>query len=814
MVSKSVLKRTCHRQSVLSSHPVGSVTTMKRCILFALGLLVIATPYSRAGQGGVLRNPGFESRVPLEDWQVVTYGSSAAAELDAHEVHEGAQSLRISAALPSDTALGQDLSLCPGAWYRFSGWVKTRGLDPLDAPVCGTFQVQRSAGRSVIAGGPSHSGDTPWSRVELVFRAPPDGGVRVAPFLVGYGKGRGTAWFDGMALEPVNPAGAPVIVTADLLRATRINPFQYGQFIEYLCMLVPAMWAEQLDDGGFEGLSPYKVAYIKETDFREHDWYPAGATNRAVFERDRTTKINGDQSLKIAVQDGAPCTVAISQNGVNANRRVGSKFTGFFKQSGIKSPVTISLNRDRAVYASFEVVPGEAWGQHAGRLLPAINDVDATLSISFRGPGTLWIDSVSLVSEDGVSGWRRDVVQAVREMKPGIIRFGGSTLDDPNLGEFEWRDTIGDPARRRPFRAWGGLQPPGAGLEEIVQFCRLVNAEPLICVRFSRREPQDAADQVQYLNGGVDTPMGALRAKNGHAEPYNVRYWQVGNERKGADYEERLAAFCQAMKKADPSIEIMSSYPTPGVLDRAGALLDFVAPHHYECENLAGEEDDLNAVRKMIAEHAKGRPIKAAVTEWNTTGGDWGTGRAKLWTLANALACSRYHNLMHRHCDLVQIACRSNLVNSFCSGCIQTDDYRLYKTPVYYAQQLYATLAGDRPLKIVSPLPATVGLDLSATLAPAGDAVILFAVNDSLQAISRPLDLSAFAAGDKNPPRSFQVWTLADTKAAGEPDVTNSFADIERIIPSRTAITPGSLRFDYSFPALSLTVLRYGPHID
>jgi hypothetical protein len=133
---------------------------------------------------------------------------------------------------------------------------------------------------------------------------------------------------------------------------------------------------------------------------------------------------------------------------------------------------------------------------------------------------------------------------------------------------------------------------------------------------------------------------------------------------------------------------------------------------------------------------------------------------------------------------------------------------------VYYAQQLYATLAGDRPLKIVSPLPATVGLDLSATLAPAGDAVILFAVNDSLQAISRPLDLSAFAAGDKNPPRSFQVWTLADTKAAGEPDVTNSFADIERIIPSRTAITPGSLRFDYSFPALSLTVLRYGPHID
>ena len=94
-----------------------------------------------------------------------------------------------------------------------------------------------------------------------------------------------------------------------------------------------------------------------------------------------------------------------------------------------------------------------------------------------------------------------------------------------------------------------------------------------------------------------------------------------------------------------------------------------------------------------------------AVTEWNTTAGDAGPRRARLWTLENALACSRYHNLIHRHCDLVAIANRSNLVNSFCSGFIQTDNHRLYKTPTYYAQKLYATMAGDRPLRIESPLP-------------------------------------------------------------------------------------------------------------
>ena len=121
-----------------------------------------------------------------------------------------------------------------------------------------------------------------------------------------------------------------------------------------------------------------------------------------------------------------------------------------------------------------------------------------------------------------------------------------SPLDDASLGEFQWKDTIGDPDRRQPFRAWGGLQPTGPGLEEIVQFCKLVDAEPLICVRVSKRKPADAAEEVQYFNGAENTPMGALRAKNGHAKPYGIKYWQVGNERAGQDYEARLAAFCKA----------------------------------------------------------------------------------------------------------------------------------------------------------------------------------------------------------------------------------------------------------------------------
>jgi alpha-N-arabinofuranosidase len=284
-----------------------------------------------------------------------------------------------------------------------------------------------------------------------------------------------------------------------------------------------------------------------------------------------------------------------------------------------------------------------------------------------------------------------------------------------------------------------------------------------------------------------------------------VKYWQVGNERSGTDYEARLPEFCKAMKEVDPSITLLSSYPTEGVLRRAGELIDYVCPHHYDCTNLAASEHDLDAVRALCRALAPKRSVKVAVTEWNTTAGDWGPRRARLWTLENALACSRYHNLLHRHCDLVDIANRSNLTNSFCSGIIQTDNHRLYKTPTYYAQQLYATLAGDRPLKVESALPVAWKPDVSATLSADGTAVTLFAVNAGTSDVTRPVDLTAFGDGG----REVEVWTLADRHKAGEPDVTNSFGEPERVAPVTSRFRAASARFDYRFPALTLTVLRW-----
>src|SRR5207302_4537053 len=122
-------------------------------------------------------------------------------------------------------------------------------------------------------------------------------------FLVGFGQGTGTAWFDDLTLEPLDAARAPLKVTRDFLRPATISPMQYGQFIEYLCDLVPGMWAEKLYDGSFEGPTPYKFAYLRQTDFREKPWYPSGATNRAEYALDRNNPVSGAVCQRITVKD-------------------------------------------------------------------------------------------------------------------------------------------------------------------------------------------------------------------------------------------------------------------------------------------------------------------------------------------------------------------------------------------------------------------------------------------------------------------------------------------------------------------------------
>ena len=243
----------------------------------------------------------------------------------------------------SDTAFGQELQLTPGRWYRLSGWIRTENLDPHEAPVFATFQVQHPGGHGVVAKGHNHGGTTDWIRESVYFTPPGDGRTRIAIFFVGYGKGTGTAWFDDLSLEEIDARNTTLQITREPVCAGEISPFQYGQFIEYLCGLTPSMFAEKLFDGSFEGVPDYRFVFRKETDRLEQPWYPDGAVHRGEFALDPDDPFNGKQSQRIAMKPGDPCTLGVSQAGMYVQRGIPLNLSLFLKAQDVNAPVRVTI---------------------------------------------------------------------------------------------------------------------------------------------------------------------------------------------------------------------------------------------------------------------------------------------------------------------------------------------------------------------------------------------------------------------------------------------------------------------------------------
>jgi alpha-L-arabinofuranosidase len=447
---------------------------------------------------------------------------------------------------------------------------------------------------------------------------------------------------------------------------------------------------------------------------------------------------------------------------------------------------------------------GTAWTEAESLLRANRTSHDATLTIEFEGPGTLWLDRVYLIGEDAVLGlWRPDAIRALKSENPGIIRFGGSMIE-----VYEWGKSIGPWDQRVPYTTgpWGGQDPNFVGIEEITQLARYLGAEPLICMRWSDRTPENAAAEVEYMNGGTGTKWGKLRAQNGHPEPYKVKYWQIGNEVGGAQYDDSVRAFAEAMRGADPGIKILSSFPSTQTLSEGGGYLDYLCPHHYEDGDLLGKAADFDLLEDQVAKHGGGKNVRVAVTEWNSTAGEMGLTRGILLTMGNALTNSRYQNLMHRYADLVEIAIRSNLSDSFGSGMIQPGIGWMYLSPEYYAQVMYQRAAGTYPLKLNRTSSVAWELqdpDLSATISPDGRTLRIYAVNSTagVEKIDFHLDGLGQAAGG-------EAMVLKDRENALDSEAMNSENDPRRITTSSQTVNLKGSEFSFSYAPFSVNLLE------
>ena len=81
--------------------------------------------------------------------------------------------------------------------------------------------------------------------------------------------------------------------------------------------------------------------------------------------------------------------------------------------------------------------------------------------------------------------------------------------------------------------AWNAMQTNDVGMDEFMTLCKLIGVEPYITVNAGFGDAHSAAEEVEYMNGAVNTRLGAMRARNGHPEPYQIKFWDIGNEPYG-----------------------------------------------------------------------------------------------------------------------------------------------------------------------------------------------------------------------------------------------------------------------------------------
>ena len=741
----------------------------------------------------------------MQSWQIETSDlqRNFSLSLDKTDVKEGGQSLLISSDSTAHVTLRQTIFLPVGTLWQVDGWMKSSlsgSPVPNDAP---RIVVESQSGDRGFSAPQAPFGK--WQMMHVLFRVPSPGRITVA--LEALDGQTGKVWFDGIQLERVHETIEPesVTISSEPLSKRPIDIKQGGQFIEFLCNLIPSMIAQQVDSTSFEQEPPWNQDFKLAIDKLHRPWYPDGSVQVAKYSFDNDAAFNGKRSQKIELQV--------------ANTWAGISQDGFYLQAGHSYRLRLHMRGDSNVrvraslHGSGGLIAGPVslgrasndWNP-AEALLTATHDrQNATLTIEFEGPGTLWLDRIYLIDTKAVLGiWRPDVVDTLKAMNPGIVRLGGTTIES-----LEWEKTLGNWDSRAPFEdpPWGGLQENFVGVEEFIQLVQNIGAEPLLCIRWTGKTPQDAADEVEYFNGSAGSQWGKLRARNGHTAPYHVKYWQIGNEVSGPEYDASLKAFAEAMRQVDPSIKILSSFPSADTLRFADGKIDYLSPHHYSIGDLSGTEQNLKELKAEIARDTNRRDVRVAVTEWNTTGGEFGLTRGMLMTLGNALSVSRYQNLLHRYSDLVEIANRSNLVDSFGSGVIQTGPGWLYFTPSYYAQQLYQRAAGSFPLKTASSSSASFYLqepDLDATLSADHKTLRIYAVNSTPDQRSIALRLDS----QLGVVHTAKVFILTDSTSTPDSEATNSRDDPSRIhVTVRDSRIEGS-KFTYEFHPFSLTLIE------
>ncbi|HEY8549566.1 MAG TPA: alpha-L-arabinofuranosidase C-terminal domain-containing protein [Vicinamibacterales bacterium] len=640
--------------------------------------------------------------------------------------------------------------------------------------------------------------------------------------------------------QRAEPLTATIAIDAGRVEGP-IGPLLYGQFLEFMYEGVKyGLHAELLRNRGFDeapdaiGLSRYWERY---PDDRNDDYGLAfGSDDTTAYpERPAAEGIVANRSLRLVLRPAVIERHGVYQPGIPIRRGIEYAGSVWIRSKDFKGSITASLEADVSggpVYDEVRVadLTGDGvWTRHTFVLRPRADDAQARFALLFSGTGTLWLDQASLVPGDAVDGVRADVFARVKALRPAFLRWpGGNVAQD-----YRWAWGVG-PRDERPTwinLSWKNEWEPGDfGTDEFVRFARAVGAEPSITVNVEGRGAtvEEAAAWVEYCNGPASSRYGVMRARNGHPEPYGVKYWEIGNEIWGdwvrghsdaATYARNLTRYVEAMRAVDPSIRVIAVGDNDmtwnrTVLTQAGAPFDYLAIHHYygrrqiqgDLRNLMARPlyyerfyAELEALLRALPEDR--RPA-LAINEWGLD-----LPESQQYSILSALYGARLMNVFERRSDLVAMSAVSDLVNGWPGGIIQASRHGLFVTPIYLVNQLYATHVGSDRLSVRVEGPtfstsregdAVPVVDAVASRTADGRRIFLKVVNTDLE---RPVRAQVRLTGARVQPRAEVQRVVADSVHA-----TAGFSAPDAVRITRIPIKAGA-SFGLELPKHSVSVL-------
>lgn len=323
-------------------------------------------------------------------------------------------------------------------------------------------------------------------------------------------------------------------------------------------------------------------------------------------------------------------------------------------------------------------------------------------------------------------GFRNDVIKLVKDLHVSLVRYPGGNF----LSNYNWKDGIG-PKKDRPKRldrAWYSIEPNEIGIDEFYDWSKKAETEILGAVNMGTGNIQDAGDMVEYCNFPGGTYWSDLRIKNGHKDPYKIKYWCIGNEMDGSwqvghleanDYGKKALEAIKFMKATDSTIKTvvcgsstshMKTYPEWDriILEHTYDFTDYLSIHRY-FENKGNDDDFLasffemdNFIKTSIAtcDYVKAyarssKTMMLSFDEWNVwyqqikEPHPWVTAPRILeehYSLLDALTFSGMAITLLNHCDRVKIACVAQLINVI--SLIFTEPGKgCYKQAIYFPFQ-------------------------------------------------------------------------------------------------------------------------------